>query len=868
MILNASVQIDLLEQPKGVYLTGATTTISRLANGTTVPSAPFTVTGTGVEVEIASFDFSVNGAPFVPVLPQGVTYFDNIVTINPALVTFKTLAIRASAADTTYRAVFTVTVVQDGYDGNGILSVQGFYLVTPVSSGVTHYTPGWKMDPAEAILTDTNKFLWFYELISYTNGGHFNTPPAIIGIKSERGTPGDGVKHRFRLSAYKPSKPVEGVLDPPGWNSSPDYSLSIDSVTGWALENGWYRSPKINHNESTKTRLTFTVSTPQTVIIQIWGDSEANYDWMIAGNINSELNATFTNYKNRVSGGDKAMVTYEAPAGESYIELAYKKDNSASAFTDAGYFLIVPVDTVWITTCEVLSGAGQEWSDPARFINDTPSEERVYCLSETDSHPAISESNPHADDYIPMPFVPSDHAGQFMTNTAYPLGKVVDYLSDYYRVIKAVPSNYSGNPTNKEYFRLLKKWTDNPSGPTLAYPYEFIAIRKKNAGLWGEWNISGWNHYAKDGPPGESAYMHFRYSNDGGTTFTENDGKTPGSWIGVYSDNNPNDSNDPSDYIWSKTKGDDGTNFLNMGVWSNLISYKKTELGTPFVRVPDGTSLGYSVYSLNVDSSTAGQPPAGSSEWRLMESTAFIYMQQAYIEKLQAMLVTAERIESIMIRTANIEILEGAIVKGTLQGVSGSFKYLNCVNGNGDIVGTITFGSDGRIWFNGCSLMHQAATGPFYASDVWIRGVAGIFTRTAIAIKGSSYGYVYPDGLGTTGSYISLTSGTDSSGNTYRNIPLYSPTSDTSGMPVDLVVINHSSSARYNLPSIPGKKITLINSADQNSNIYIYINGVATQVHGGLGLELTCVGDEQTPANSNRLGNGWLITGYFDNQWT
>lgn len=79
------------------------------------------------------------------------------------------------------------------------------------------------------------------------------------------------------------------------------------------------------------------------------------------------------------------------------------------------------------------------------------------------------------------------------------------------------------------------------------------------------------------------------------------------------------------------------TNYLILGNWSDQMSYKLSDAGVPVVRVPDGTSLGYSVYALNVAESTVGASPAGagSSEWRLVESAEFIYMQQAYIERLQ-----------------------------------------------------------------------------------------------------------------------------------------------------------------------------------------------------------------------------------------
>lgn len=205
---------------------------------------------------------------------------------------------------------------------------------------------------------------------------------------------------------------------------------------------------------------------------------------------------------------------------------------------------------------------------------------------------------------------------------------------------------------------------------------------------------------------------------------------------------------------------------------------------------------------------------------------------------------------------------------GNLKGVSGTFKTLNCVDNNGNIVGSIKFGSDGRIWFENCSIAHQAATGAFLTSDVWIRGVLGSRGKTALVITGPSYGYVYKGGLGGSSQYISLSSGTASDSNTYYNIPLYSPTTESSGMPIDLVIINHGSTARYNLPYIPGKTVAMVNSRDQNSNIYIYTNGRTIQMNGGLGITMACVGSNQNPDNSSWLGRGWLITGYNDNQWT
>lgn len=55
---------------------------------------------------------------------------------------------------------------------------------------------------------------------------------------------------------------------------------------------------------------------------------------------------------------------------------------------------------------------------------------------------------------------------------------------------------------------------------------------------------------------GETDYIHIRYSNDAGKTFTANNGKDPGDWMGTYHSTDPEDSEDSTDYTWVKIKGD------------------------------------------------------------------------------------------------------------------------------------------------------------------------------------------------------------------------------------------------------------------------------------------------------------------------
>lgn len=67
-----------------------------------------------------------------------------------------------------------------------------------------------------------------------------------------------------------------------------------------------------------------------------------------------------------------------------------------------------------------------------------------------------------------------------------------------------------------------------------------------------------------DGATPEPLYLHIRYSNDGGQTFTGNNGKTEGKWMGTYSDHLEADSELVSDYTWVKIRGDDGQSLVSM----------------------------------------------------------------------------------------------------------------------------------------------------------------------------------------------------------------------------------------------------------------------------------------------------------------
>lgn len=60
------------------------------------------------------------------------------------------------------------------------------------------------------------------------------------------------------------------------------------------------------------------------------------------------------------------------------------------------------------------------------------------------------------------------------------------------------------------------------------------------------------------GADGKTSYFHVKYSNDGGKTFTPNNGEEAGAYIGTYSDFKIEDSTNVSSYTWAKIKGEQG----------------------------------------------------------------------------------------------------------------------------------------------------------------------------------------------------------------------------------------------------------------------------------------------------------------------
>ena len=107
--------------------------------------------------------------------------------------------------------------------------------------------------------------------------------------------------------------------------------------------------------------------------------------------------------------------------------------------------------------------------------------------------------------------------------------------------ITEIPSEYIGT-----YVDFTQEDSSDPSKYTWA---RFQGLQ----GDKGDQGIPGTN-----GSDGKTSYLHIKYSNDGGSTFTDNSGETVGTYIGTCVNYNSADPTTVSSYTWAKIKGETG----------------------------------------------------------------------------------------------------------------------------------------------------------------------------------------------------------------------------------------------------------------------------------------------------------------------
>lgn len=419
----------------------------------------------------------------------------------------------------------------------------------------------------EEIVINTNpKYVW----IAYANNpngfGLSFTPEldtAYIGIAHNKDTKEQSNNPiEYVWSRIKGDRGEQGIPGPKGEQGIPGQP-GPQGVPGQDGQDGVAITPNWNtfvfkQSETKPLKPGFTDPEPGEIGINGWFTKPSSIGkwWMSVGKVDGTTNQV-------TQWSDPAQCTAEDGLTNSYVDFKYAKSTDpfqspALVRTDrqpAGWYDEVPEtidgEYLWMITALIddQDNLVDRWSAPARLTGSKgpKGEQGTQGIAGTSQFFHIRYSqNP---DGNPMQVDPSIYVGTAITQSSI------------------APTDYT----------------------------QYTWSRFQGAqGQQGEQGIPGAN-----GENGKTSYLHIKYSNDGGITFTPQagslaPGETPGAYLGQYADFIEQDSNDVNDYKWVKIQGDtgpqgvpgtDGQNGITHYTW---IAYADDQNGNGIANSPEG----------------------------------------------------------------------------------------------------------------------------------------------------------------------------------------------------------------------------------------------------------------------------------------
>lgn len=172
------------------------------------------------------------------------------------------------------------------------------------------------------------------------------------------------------------------------------------------------------------------------------------------------------------------------------------------------------------------------------------------------------------------------------------------YFHIKYSAVSNPTSASQMTETPSKYIGTYVDFTQTDSDDPKKYSWQQL---EGSQGPQGKQGISGTN-----GADGKTSYLHIKYSNDGGKTFTGNSGEDIGAYIGTCVDYAKDDPTSVGTYKWAKIKGEAGakgdkgdTGASGKGVKSTAVTYQASSSGTT---IPTG------VWSATPPATSADKP--------------------------------------------------------------------------------------------------------------------------------------------------------------------------------------------------------------------------------------------------------------------
>ena len=153
-----------------------------------------------------------------------------------------------------------------GNAGKGIKSITEYYLATSSNSGITTSTEEWST--TIPTITSTNKYLWNYEVIAYTDNTSTTTDPKIIGAYGDKGSSGTSATNvilgneNHTFAAQSNGQAVAATINTTviGYLGATQKACTIGTISG--LPTGM--TATIKNNDTTSASIDIAVTSSMT----------------------------------------------------------------------------------------------------------------------------------------------------------------------------------------------------------------------------------------------------------------------------------------------------------------------------------------------------------------------------------------------------------------------------------------------------------------------------------------------------------------------------------------------------------------------------------------------------------------------------
>lgn len=397
---------------------------------------------------------------------------------------------------------------EQGPAGNGIMDIICDYAVTSAKVAPDK-TDDDLWYPSSPATNETDKYLWKRTQIIYTNVGQDDIDNVVfaelVGVHGDKGIDGETTEYIFFLSNYPtansivvPTKPDPISTNNPGeWTDDPQ-GPGIHNGTFYKYE--YVCSHVKAYNETTKE--------------MEWGAYGDASLWATYGEDGRSIDHLESMYMVHEKGPEE-ITTGELESDDVDWYLSSPAANNTERY-------------LWKRT-------------RVYFDKGNPSDYTYECIGVYGEPGVDGEAIQFAFKLTEKNEVPTDRPDEGTEGTNTP-GEWTDDAQ--------MLGNYDSN----------NNWVaDNANNVAKTYKFQWVSQRTKtveegsNEGKWGDWSTP--TLWAELYP---GMYFHIKYSNDGGATFTNDEGEDVGKYIGVLIDYKIADSTKPSDYTWSKFLGDDG----------------------------------------------------------------------------------------------------------------------------------------------------------------------------------------------------------------------------------------------------------------------------------------------------------------------